>query len=117
MIYFIENGPRQMARFWYTADSDRDFEVRYHYRPPRMQADSDHPVFPVQYHQLLAYRVMQDIMLQHGAVAQSQLWAKRAEAMLKQMRNRYLSRTDRKFVRRGFDNRRASYRFSPPVKT
>ena len=37
--------------------------------------------------------------------------------MLKQMRNRYLSRTDRKFVRRGFDNRRASYRFSPPVKT
>lgn len=117
VIYFIENGPRQMARFWYTADSDRDFEVRYHYRPPRMQADSDHPVFPVQYHQLLAYRVMQDIMLQHGAVAQSQLWAKRAEAMLKQMRNRYLSRTDRKFVRRGFDNRRASYRFSPPVKT
>lgn len=115
--YHIENGPRQTVRFWYTADDDRDIELRYHYRPPRLQADADHPVWPVQYHHILVYMALQDIMLQHGAGSQSQLFAQRGEVLLKKMRNRYLSRTDRKFVRRAFDNRRSSFRFSPPVKT
>ena len=117
VTYFIEHGPRQMVRFWYTSDQDRAIQMRYHYRPPRLQADADHPVWPVQYHHLLVYRALQDIMLQHGAAGQAQLFQGRAEALLKKMRNRYLSRTDRKFVRRAFDNRRAAYRFSPPVKT
>ena len=117
VTYFIENGPRQTVRFWYTADDNRDIEMRYHYRPPRLQADADHPVWPVQYHHILVYMTLQDIMLQHGAGNQSQLFAQRGEILLKKMRNRYLSRTDRKFVRRAFDNRRAAYRFSPPVKT
>jgi len=117
LTYFIEHGPRQMARFWYTSDQDRAIQMRYHYRPPRLQADADHPAWPVQYHHLLVYRALQDIMLQHGATTQAQLFGGRAEALLKKMRNRYLSRTDRKFVRRAFDNRRSSFRFSPPVKT
>ena len=117
VTYFIEHGPRQTARFWYTSDEDRARQRRYHYRPPRLQADADHPAFPVQYHHLLVYRALQDIMLQHGASAQSQLFQRRGDELLKKMRNRYLSRTDRKFVRRAFDNRRAAYRFSPPVKT
>ena len=117
VTYFIEHGPRQMVRFWYTSDQDRAIQMRYHYRPPRLQADADHPAWPVQYHHLLVYRALQDIMLQHGAAAQAQLFQRRAEDLLKKMRNRYLSRTDRKFVKRAFDNRRASYRFSPPVKT
>jgi hypothetical protein len=117
LTYFIEHGPRQTVRFWYTSDQDRAIQMRYHYRPPRLQADADHPVWPVQYHHLLVYRALQDIMLQHGAAAQAQLFQGRAEDLLKKMRNRYLSRTDRKFVRRAFDNRRAAYRFSPPVKT
>jgi hypothetical protein len=117
VTYFIEHGPRQTTRFWYTSDQDRAIQMRYHYRPPRLQADADHPVFPIQYHHLLVYRALQDIMLQHGSSAQSQLFQRRGDDLLKKMRNRYLSRTDRKFVRRAFDNRRAAYRFSPPVKT
>jgi hypothetical protein len=115
--YHIENGPRQTVRFWYTSSDDRDIQVRYHYRPPRLQANADHPVWPVQYHHLLVYMALQDIMLQHGAGGQAQLFERRGQVLLKKMRNRYLSRTDRKFVRRAFDNRRAAYRFSPPVKT
>jgi len=117
LTFSIEHGPRQMVRFWYTSDQDRNIQMRYHYRPPRLQADSDHPRWPVQYHHLLVYMALYDVMLQHGAGTQAQLFERRGQDLLKKMRNRYLSRTDRKFVRRAFDNRRAAYRFSPPVKT
>ena len=117
VTYQLERGPRQHVRLWFTADEDRTIEIRYQRRPMRLQADSDHPHWPVQYHHLLVYLVLQDVMMQHGALNQAQLWGRRAADLLKRMRNRYLSRTDRKFIRRGFDNRRPSLRFSPPVKT
>lgn len=117
VVYHQHAGPRQYVRFWYTADSDRSIQVRYQLRPRRLQADSDAPRWPVQYHALLVYATLEDVCLQHGATGQAQLWGRRKQDALKRMRNRYLSRTDRKFVRRGFDNRRAHFRFSPPVKT
>jgi hypothetical protein len=117
VIYHQHAGPRQHIRFWYTSDQDRAIEVRYQRRPRRLQSDADVPEWPVQYHPLLAYAVLEDLCLQHGATGQAQLWMRRKEDSLKKMRNRYLSRTDRKFVRRGFDNRKSSFRFTPPVKT
>ena len=117
LSYHQHAGPRQYVRFWYTSDQDRAIKVRYQIRPRRLQADSDAPMWPVQYHSLLVYATLEDVCMQHGATGQAQLWSRRKQDALKRMRNRYLSRTDRKFVRRGFDNRRASFRFSPPVKT
>tara|TARA_R110000787_G_scaffold52424_3_gene123470 strand:- start:661 stop:1938 length:1278 start_codon:yes stop_codon:yes gene_type:complete len=117
LVYHQDAGPRQYVRFWYTPDQDRAIKVRYQMRPRRLQADSDAPIWPIQYHALLVYAVLEDICMQHGATGQAQLWERRKQDALKRMRNRYLSRTDRKYVKRGFDNRGANFRFSAPVKT
>ena len=72
-------------------------------RPRRMSADYDVPAWPVQYHHLLVYKSLEDICLQNGMATHSQLFSRRADELLLRMKQKYLSRSDRMFVRRGFD--------------
>jgi hypothetical protein len=98
-----ETGPRQYLRFWKTPDSDYKVEVRYHRRPRRLQADQDVPEWPPQYHHYLVYAALKDVCMQHGMTNHSTMYERRAEEILQRMKNKYLSRTDRVHVRRGFD--------------
>tara|TARA_Y100000004_G_scaffold78964_1_gene88828 strand:+ start:894 stop:2951 length:2058 start_codon:yes stop_codon:yes gene_type:complete len=98
-----ETGPRQYLRFWKTPDSDYKVEVRYHRRPRRLQADQDTPEWPPQYHHYLVYAALKDICMQHGMTNHSTMYERRAEEILQRMKNKYLSRTDRIHIRRGFD--------------
>ena len=61
-----------------------------------MVADNDAPLIPIQYHQILVYMVLQDMFLQMQDTVQSQLFERRAGAMLAQLRRRYLAREDDK---------------------
>jgi len=99
----FEQGPRQYLRAWYTADSTMVVDLRYMSRPRRLSNDGEYPLWPPQYHQLLVYRALQDICLQHGMAQMGQLYAQRAAASLEQMKARHLSRSDRMWVRQGFD--------------
>ena len=96
-------GPRQYLRFWYTPESDYKVEVRYHRRPLRLVKDSDSPEWPVQYHHYLVYASLRDICMQHGMLQHSELYDGRANQLMERMKSKYLSRTDRMYVRRGCD--------------
>lgn len=98
-----ESGPRQYLRFWYTPADDYKVEIRFHRRPYRLVNDADAPNWPVQYHHYLVYASLRDVSLQHGLSSYSQLYAARAVDLLEKMKSKYLSRSDRVFIRRGFD--------------
>ena len=103
---FEDPGPYQYVRFWYTPSEDKTIDIRYHYRPKPLVADNDAPIIPLQYHQILVYMTLQDMFLQMQDTVQSQLFERRADQMLVQLRRRYLAREDdlKKFGR--FDRRR-----------
>lgn len=112
-----ESGPRQTIRVYRPPSQDMDVEIRYLSRPKRLVADSDAPEWPVQYHHLLVYMSLADICLQHGMQQQSQLYERKSIELLDRMKQKYLSRTNRKYVRRGFDRTVfAGERFGVPTK-
>ena len=113
-----ETGPRQYLRFWYTPQQDYMIEIRYHKRPFRLRKDSDQPQWPVQFHHYLVYAALRDICMQHGMLNHSQLYERRAGDFLKAMRAKYLTRTDRLHIRRGFDRSMSDReRFGIPSKS
>ena len=114
-----ETGPKQYLRWWNTvSDATKQLEFRYLSRPRRLTAESDTPVWPPQYHHLLVYRTLEDICLQHGMVSHSQLYERKAVALLDRMKARYLSRADRPFIRQGFDRAMVRQeRWGIPTKT
>ena len=112
-----ECGPRPSLRVYRPPKQDTDIQIRYLSRPKRMTSDSDTPEWPPQYHHLLVYMSLADICLQHGMTTQSQLYQIKSEELLERMKQKYLSRTNRKYVRRGFDrNLFAGERFGIPKK-
>ena len=116
--YLNEIGPRQYLRFWYTPSADYPIEARYHRRPLRLINDTDAPQWPVQYHHYLVYAALKDICMQHGMLKNSQLYDGRAGELLERMKAKYLSRTDRMHIRRGFDRAMADReRFGIPTKS
>jgi len=113
-----EIGPRQYLRFWNTPNSDYFVEARYHRRPFRLVNDADAPEWPVQYHHYLVYAALKDICMQHGMTSNSQLYDGRAKELMERMKSKYLSRTDRMHIRRGFDRAMADReRFGIPSKS
>jgi len=99
----FEEGPRQYLRAWYTANSALTVDIRYMSRPRRLSNDADVPSWPTAYHHLLVYRALQDIALQSGMNQMAQIYSQRATAALEQMKARHLSRSDRMWIRQGFD--------------
>ena len=94
--------PRQYVRGYYTANEDRKLELRYLRKPRRLQADSDVPLWPEQYHVLLVYRVLQDICMQSGMTGQATMYERRANDVLKRMQGKWLARSDKNIIRQGF---------------
>ena len=112
-----ETGPRQTIRVYRPPSKDMDLEIRYLSRPSRLVADSDTPEWPVQYHHLLVYMALADICLQHGMTTQGSVYERKSKDLLDRMKQKYLSRTNRKYIRRGFDRVVfAGERFGVPTK-
>ena len=112
-----ESGPRQTIKVYRPPSQDMDVEIRYLSRPKRLVADADTPEWPVRYHHLLVYMALADICLQHGMATQAQLYGRKSVELLDRMKQKYLSRTNRKYIRRGFDRTLFSgERFGVPTK-
>lgn len=107
-----EPGHRQYLRAYRTPDADKKVEMRYAVRPNRMSADGEQPLWPPQYHHLLVYRVLEDLCLMHGMNKQSGIYERRANELLKRMKDKYLTRTDRPYIRGSFERDLSSYRNS-----
>jgi hypothetical protein len=115
---FYEYGPRPYHRVWMTAGGDIELEVRYQLRPRRMQSDTDTPMWPVAYHKLIYYEAMVNLALSHGMPQQSTVWERRADKLMNQMKSRFLTRRDRRYVRKSFYRNRyeEEERFGVPRK-
>jgi len=112
-----ESGPRQTIKVYRPPSEDMNVEIRYLSRPKRLVADADTPEWPVQYHHLLVYMSLADICLQHGMTTQAQLYKGKSIELMDRMKQKYLSRTNRKYVRRGFDKAVfVGERFGVPTK-
>ena len=112
-----ECGPRQSIRVYRPPSQDMNVEIRYLSRPKRLVANGDSPEWPPQYHHLLVYMTLKDVCLQHGMTTQAQLYERKSDELLYQMKQKYLTRTNRKYVRKGFDrNIIAGERFGVPTK-
>jgi len=94
VLRWPDEGPAQYVRFWYRPDTDRNIAIRYHFRPKDLIADNDSPQWPRQYHMLIVHLVLQDMFLQMQDTVQAQLFERRANIVLDQMRRRYLARDD-----------------------
>jgi hypothetical protein len=113
---WLDPGPIQYIRMWHTPDQDQKIHIRYHWRPATLQADTDAPVWPRQYHHLLVYLTLEDMFMQMQATEQAQVFRGRGEHMIQAMRRRYLARDDtrKRFMR--WDRPRR-YRVIGPVTT
>ena len=101
----LEQGPRRYVRLWFTNNSNTEkLTVRYLFRPPRLTADSDAPVWPVPYHHLLVFLVMDDMWSTHGNLQEAEHWRARAKELKRRMRARCLASEDRQWRRRSFRN-------------
>ena len=117
-IVYPNSGPRQHVRFHYTPSADKEINIRYHYRPLRLVSDHDAPKWPVQYHHILIYAVLEDMFLQMQATDQSQVFRARAEELLVQMRRRYLTRDeDRKRFQRFDTAKKYRNNYGPATTT
>lgn len=94
--------PRQYVRGYYTAESDAKLELRYLRKPRRLQADSDVPLWPEQYHVLLVYRTLQDICMQSGMTNQATMYERRGNDVMRRMEGKWLARSDKNIIRQGF---------------
>lgn len=94
--------PRQYVRGYYTAESDAKLELRYLRKPRRLQADSDVPLWPEQYHVLLVYRTLQDICMQSGMTGQATMYERRGNDVMRRMEGKWLARSDKNIIRQGF---------------
>lgn len=94
--------PRQYVRGYYTSDSDAKLELRYLRKPRRLQADSDVPLWPEQYHVLLVYRTLQDICMQSGMTNQATMYERRGNDVMRRMEGKWLARSDKNIIRQGF---------------
>ena len=95
-VRFSEASPVQYVRFWFTPDEDRVIVMRYHYRPKELQADSDVPILPRQYHHVIVWLTLEDMFLRMQNGGQAQLFRLRAEEVIRRLRMRYLSRTEQR---------------------
>lgn len=114
--FLFNYGPRPYFRCWYTADTDLEFEVRYKKLPRRMQSDSDVPMWPVAYHDIIVHSALEDLCLAHGMPAQSQVYRGKAERKIKQMSSKYLTRKDARYQRKGFGKTLMRTLWGDPVK-
>lgn len=113
----IESNPRPYLRFYYTASAALALELRYRASPRRLSHNADVPLWPPAYHVLLVYLVMTDLCMTYGQTTAAQVYQRRADDLLKQMRSKYLSREDRVYVRQGFDAGSRIWRYGNPIKT
>lgn len=119
-IELEDQNPRGSIRLWYTPDTDSSLELRYLRRPRQLYSNADEPEWPPAYHEILVYLTMFDLFSQVGEIGQAQLWERRAEGRLKDMRSRYLVAPDRHHVRRPWTRtimRSRFYNYGTPTRT
>lgn len=98
---FVE-GPRQFIEPWHRVGTDKTIAVEYLRQPNAMKGDSDVPLIPTSFHNIIPYRVLSERLMDHGDDAGADRWGRRYEQRLNEMEARYMSRSAKRLVKKSF---------------
>jgi len=80
----------------------RQWECRYYRKPGRLGLQTDTPEFPIEFHQLVVYKVLHDIFSKHDNLSQAQNYQKKYNDEIKRLEKRYVDSIDIDLVRGQF---------------
>lgn len=80
----------------------RAAEMRYFFKPPLLAEQTDSPLFPYEFHQLIVYKVLEEVYLKLGNAQMATLYTRKMEKDMKDLEKRYVDHIDTSFVRGRF---------------
>ena len=89
----------------------RQWECRYYRKPARLGLQTDAFEFPVEFHQLVVYKVLHDIYSKHDNLSQANNYQRKYDTEIKRLQKRYVDSVDTDLVRGQFGT--TARRFSP----
>jgi len=95
-LFNTNNAPERLFRQW---------ECRYYRKPYPLALPTDAPEFPMEFHQLIVYKALEDIYAKHDNMTQADNYRRRYEDELKRLETRYVDSVDVDVVRQQFGTR------------
>lgn len=80
----------------------RQWECRYYRKPARLGLQTDTPELPIEFHQLIVYKVLHDIYSKHDNLSQAQNYRKKYDDEIKRLEKRYVDSIDTNIIRQQF---------------
>ena len=90
---FYNTAPEVLFRRW---------EMRYYRRPFPLGLQTDVPEFPMEFHQLVVYKALEDIYSKHDNMNQATNYRNRYEKEIQRLEKRYVDSIDLDVVRQQF---------------
>lgn len=88
-----QHGRKYMRPKWIPS-ADATLRLRYLRHPKRLVADSDVPMWPEAYHDLILYGAAVELAMQHGLTGKVPQWEKQYDRMLQRMKASHLAVPD-----------------------
>ena len=101
---FVE-GVRQYVEPWHRPGANTDVHVEYLMRPFEMVADADVPQIPYTFHDIIPMKVMMDLFADHSDTKTAEVWRRRYEKRLEELKNRYAIRSASRTVKKSMVGR------------
>jgi len=80
----------------------RRWECRYYRKPARLGLPTDTPELPIEFHQLVVYKVLHDIYSKHDNMSQASNYQKKYDTEIKRLEKRYVDSIDMDLIRGQF---------------
>ena len=97
--YSYFDGYAQRLRLYPRQNEDFELSIRYIYRPPRLQEDTDTPQLPQSHHLILAYACLMDVLNKHDNPTLAGIYRRKYEREVVKMEQRFLTQKPRRFVK------------------
>jgi len=98
----VSQKPADLVTSKVPQDFLREGVARYYYKPPTLAFATDSPQMPSEFHQLITYKVLETLYSKSGQDAKSEMYRRRYESEMKQLKKRYADHIDSNIQRGQF---------------
>ena len=95
-------GTYQRIRLYPRQSEDLRANIRYQFRPRKLENNDDQPEMPSDTHLFLCYSTLVDLFSKHGNAGMAQMYENKAGKELLKIENRYLTQRSKINVKSGF---------------
>ncbi len=99
--YVPSNGVYRSFTLYPHPSADSDFRLRILHSPEQMVEDTDTPLVPESYSQVIAYAALEQVALKVDNAALAQVYARKRDILMRGMEQRFLGSPPRRIVRGG----------------